>query len=235
MLSRLGANLTGMASPEPQPAPSTAAIPDQARAEAQPVSFGPNCAWLAVKGIPPRAVLYELPVRDPHPSGWADGLHAAQDGMVFVTPTLDQWVLVVCNALPDAGDKQQPDSITPMLKRVSSKLETTVQYFGTQRQVEYQAWAWAEKGRIIRAFAYLGKQAINIIDVGDFTAAELELHLDFTQGSAESSSSMWEKLEHGAPDEKLVMMLAGKWSVDPSTLAHHPEYNGTGWVGYPGW
>ncbi len=182
----------------------------------KPVPFGFKMAWLAIKGVPAEKVAAVVLPRSRRVE-WAEGIKTVYDGwmegVTFVSPAVDGWVFVVSGGLPDAGDTKHPDRITPVIIKLSEKLATTVQYFATHRVSEYHAWALADHGKLIRAYAYVGDEDHVSLDTGKPTTGEQQLKLP----------------TH--PSEEHVMQVAGKWSVDPTTLETRKSDPGPGWLG----
>ncbi|MBO8170903.1 MAG: hypothetical protein H0Z33_03320 [Bacillaceae bacterium] len=179
-----------------------------------PHPFGYKCSWLAIKTSDPKQVIQKLNLGNVREANWSQGLEAAyeMDGEVFVSPVLDEWVLVIGQSLPTAGDEGHPDEITPLIQDLGSQFEE-VHYFSTHRVVEYHAWARVQNGEIVRAYAYLGESGETIWDKGDVTEAEKELDIPGDY-----------------PDEEDVLRLAAKWSVDPA-FEEATYDSGIGWIG----
>lgn len=190
-----------------------------------PVPFGYKIAWLAIPTEETTAVVAALRLRHPRLSPWAKGIEQAYGSRVFVTPAISGWTLAVGRALPFTDDP----SWIPFLVGLSTVLGH-VQYFGTYRNADAYAWAKADNGRIIRAYAYPGGKAP--IDIGDKTEAEIELGLDVLTdvSDEEVAEEYWERDEFASPDEESVMKLAEKWSVNPTQLARY-ESKGLGILG----
>jgi hypothetical protein len=103
--------------------------------------------------------------------------------------------------------------MTPALVRLSKDLATTVQFFSTHRVVEAHSWAFADRGRLIRAFAYVGEQGDTVLNIGNKTPGE-------------------PRLKPGdVPTEETVMQVAAKWSIDPTTFDSQPVQPALGWSG----
>ena len=143
---------------------------------------------------------------------------------MFVTPAVDGWTFVVSNALPDAYDHEW----LPFLAELSKEFGE-VQYFGTHRGVNYQAWARAEGGSIIRAYA---NGEGGLIEIGEKSAEEIALGFNFLgeDATAEDYDAYDERNEDPFPDEQHVVGLAGLWSIDPTGLDRE-ESQGFGVVG----
>ncbi|MES2644409.1 MAG: hypothetical protein V4850_33290 [Myxococcota bacterium] len=184
----------------------------------QPVSFGYKCSWWAIRSESPARVIEALGLREARPVAWPEGVDRAHGGRgdgpaeVFVSPPIDGWVLVV--GAP-ADFEEAIEERLGELARVSAALDTVVQVFGTHRVVEYHAWAWADRGTIVRAFAFEGDV---LVSRGAPTATEVDLEVPL------------ELTEEDAPGEDHVMAVAGGWSLDPQTLDEHAPV-GRGWIG----
>ena len=211
------------------PEPGTAASSDGRLDTTYPVSFGYKMTWLAIHSSDTSAVVAALGLRAVRAVGWAGGIDAAYgDGPigahgVFVTPTVNGWTLVV-GALPDA---YAPEWL-PFLAELS-RVCGEVQYFGTHRGVNYQAWARAVDGQVLRAYA---NGEGGFLDLGPKTAEEVVLGFDFLgeAATAEDYAAYDERDQDPSPDEEHVVKLAGAWSIDPTQLDRE-ESLGFGVVG----
>lgn len=198
----------------------TAASPTPPQPD-EPVSFGYKCAWLAIRAGSPEAVAEALGLEDVRLSGWSDGLDAAYSGQLFVTPPVRGWVLAVSTSLPDCGDERQPDAASPLLARLGERFPE-VQYFATHRVVEFHAFARVVGGRTLRKLAWVGDQGFVAWDEGEPTAEERALGIEHSRRSIEDGA---------APREEEVMAIAGRWSLDPSTLEEQTLPPGLGLLG----
>jgi len=189
-----------------------------------PQGFGPRLVWLAFRGASPEAVARGLQLNEPASSTWADGLKAAYQGRVFVTPPLGDagWVLAASTRFPDPGDKKHPDAATPALVHLS-QLFGEVQYFATYDVLDLHAWARFVKGAPVRKLAYLGADSTYVWADGDPTPEENKLGLVF------AGKPVGDK----GPNEENVFAVAGAWSIDPSTLQTRNLPPSLGVVGSP--
>jgi len=193
-------------SPETPRAPA----PDVAPVDDRPVSFGPKCLWIAVRGATPAAVARALQLDNVAPSTWATGVRSAYGGRVFVTPPLGSgWVLAASVGFPDTGDALHADETTPFLERLAP-LFPEVQFFATHSVIQWHAWARYVNGTAVRKFSFLGEDGTFIWDQGAPTPEEQKLGLVFKRVAAKEDDPL--------PLERNVMALAGLWSVDPSKL-----------------
>jgi hypothetical protein len=196
-----------------------------------PVPFGYQCQWLAVRSDATRAVADAVFLRNEKNCTWSDGIAAAYGSKLFVSPPVDGWTFVVGNCLPDCGRPDGPDWVpdrcTPWLVHLSRQFGE-VQYFGSQRVVEYHAWAKACGGRIIRAYSYLGEQGCTIWNRGDLTAEEATLGFTPPPENLSEEEAVFAEV---VPDEEAVMQIAGIWSINPQTLESYGSTSGLGSVG----
>jgi hypothetical protein len=105
-----------------------------------PVSFGPKMAWLALDTTDTKAAATALGLQGARDATWAEGIEAAHQGSVFVTPPLADWTLAAGTALfpLDRADAL----VKPLLERLSRQFGDA-QFFCTHRDVELYVWARA--------------------------------------------------------------------------------------------
>ena len=103
------------------------------------------------------------------------------------------------------------------MKRLSDRFGEAY-YFGTHRIVEYQAWAIAKMGQMIRGFAYVGESGEFPLNVGERTADEIELNI----GTEDLNL---------CPDEEHVLELASRWVFDPRRIENCAGADGPGLAG----
>ena len=168
--------------------------------------------WLAVRSGNPHLVQAALGLHNPTPCSWEEGLSAAHDQKLFISPPVRGWVLVMGTNLPEPSD--DVDKCFRFILDLSRKLGQ-VQFFSLNRPVNHHAWVQADQGSVRRAYAWAGKTVWN---QGALTRAELELGLKcFAYGDGE------ERLDFGRPDPaalntERLPILAARWSVDPTSI-----------------
>ncbi|MBI1842013.1 MAG: hypothetical protein HYR88_14330 [Verrucomicrobia bacterium] len=168
--------------------------------------------WLAIRGSNPATIQAALGLRNPKPCSWEEGMHWALDHRLFISPSVNGWILVMGSDLPDPAD--DPDRSYHFLTRMSRELGE-VQFFSMNRMFSHHAWVMLERGRVRRAYAHAGETLWN---EGEATEAEKGLRIityDYCQAPAKSFFSHIDPL--GAATEK-VAALAARWSVDPTTV-----------------
>ncbi len=187
----------------------------------RPMSFGYKCVWIAVREATPIHVAESLGLTGLAPVAWADGVDAAYDGRVFVTPPFDGWVLAASTKFPDSGGGDHPDHATPFIEALSQRCGE-VQYFGTHRVVEWHAWARAVKGTFLRKFSYVGERGEVLWNDGEPTDVERELRVGVDPDGSE---------ERPFPDEEHVLATAARWGLGPGTLDDRDDAPRLGYEG----
>lgn len=198
--------------------------------------FGWRISWIAVKGAQASAIASELQLVRIQPSAWEEGIQEAGKTGFFITPMISDWALIVGLTLPDASD----EDTLPLVVRLS-EVYGSAQYFGNHRVTDYYAWARAENGRLIRAYAYLGEQGTVLWDRGELTKEEVELKHAFDGPEAiyqDQGKSVLEIMQAAKdnprryPDENDVFSIAGLWSIDPTRIEDYEISQSTGLLGY---
>jgi hypothetical protein len=178
-----------------------------------PVSFGYKASWIAVPAGDAAAIADAMGLTNVQRCSWNDGIaRGCNHEGVFITPAIGKWMLSV-GSHGDISHK----TFAPYLTMLSERFGEAY-YFGTHRVVGYQAWAKAVKGKIVRAFGYLGERGEFLINVGERTAEEIEIDAGLED-------------EEAPPDEETVLDLASKWVLDPRELDAYEGAEGPGWFG----
>ena len=174
--------------------------------------FDLPCRWLAVRSTNPFLVQAALGLHNPSPCSWEEGVNAAHEQKLFVSPPVAGWILVMGSSLPEPCD--DADRAYFLVLELSRKLGQ-VQFFSLNRVVNHHAWIQAEQGQILRAYVWAGKTLWN---QGRMTRAELDLGLrcyDYEESV--------ERIDFGraAPtsvNTEKVPLLAGRWSFNPTAV-----------------
>ncbi|MEV0717276.1 hypothetical protein [Asanoa sp. NPDC050611] len=177
------------------------------------VGFGRKQAWLAIRGRDAGAVVDALGLRDLGPAPWREGVDLAHltDDRLAITPPLPgardgNWILV-------AGRRLFTIPSTVEAVALSVALATEVQFFATHRVGEQHRWVRAVDGVLVRAFDFVGETGHVTEWRGDPDDAERSL------GIPEAASDA-DDLLVGEDD---VARLAGRWSIDPTSLDGRPS------------
>jgi len=174
--------------------------------------FNVPSRWIAVRSGNPQLVQAALGLNNPTPCSWEEGLTAAHEHKLFISPAIRGWVLVLGSNLPEPGD--DVDRCFRFLTELSRKLGQ-VQFFSLNRAVNHHAWVQVEFGRIQRAYAWAGRTLWN---QGAATRAEIDLGMKcHAYGEGE------ERVDFGRPDPaalntERLPLLASRWSLDPTSI-----------------
>lgn len=168
--------------------------------------------WLAVRSTNPMAVQAALGLRKATPCSWEEGLSGAHEQRLFISPPISGWTLVMGSSLPDPSD--DVDRSFHFLLDLSAKLGH-VQFFSLNRAVHHHAWVRTDFGQVQRAYAWAGKTLWN---QGRKTASEVDLGLKcFDYGEPPLLLDFTES-DPAALNTERVLMLAARWSLDPSGI-----------------
>ncbi|WP_158851856.1 hypothetical protein [Saccharothrix deserti] len=170
------------------------------------VPFGYKCLWLAVAAPDAATVADALGLIRRKRATWSHGVDLAYGGSVFVAPPIGPWVLVPGRGLPEAAGPGFLDWVAGLSTRLGH-----VQFFQTHRVTGTCAWVLASGGRVSRAYHFDGAGVP--LFVGGVTPDETALAVGTTPESPDDEA-WWDTV----PGEDDVMALAGRWSVDPTSI-----------------
>ena len=190
--------------------------------------FGFKNIWFAVKSTDPIQVAYALGITSPQEIGWHEGVEAAYQTSVFITPPIDGWILAVGWGLWTNG---ATDDVQMELTRRMSEEFGEAQFFGTHRITEAHCWIKAVAGKVVRAYSYVGEQGENLIVEGEPTEVERNWNLFNSFSDEAKNDDYWERTI--CPGEDHVMKVAAAWSIDPSELSARENIPERGLLGIP--
>lgn len=187
----------------------------------RPCPFGPDMAWIAVKGANPLEVAQMLGLEELLPSNWDCGIgtvydHALGPGRVFVSPPYEGWVFAVSASLPLPQGAGFVDKFTALQQGLANRYPE-VQAFAAFPDLDLFSWAKATDGKIQRSFAI--SDAGIILSRGRPTREERALGLKLYElrgVKGRRGDAGGELLMH--PTAEHVMRLAGQWSHNPTLL-----------------
>lgn len=179
---------------------------EKAPSKNDPQPFGSQTCWIAIHAKHMKEVAEILEIEEAHSCDWQSGLAAStqNDGSVFITPPIGEWVLVIGRSILKKVGLDYPIDGFKWIKEVSEQFGL-VYYFCTHQKAQYQAWVKADRGEVERAYAYSGKENEVFWEWGDMTNTESALlrSLEAVYGNQ-------------VIDEAVVLALAAKWTVDTS-------------------
>ncbi len=196
-----------------------------------PVRFGTQMAWVAVDSTDTRDVAAALGLREVRAATWADGIKAAYQSSVFVTPPLGDWTLAVGTAFfpPD-----RPEPFVKLLLEPLSARFGEAQYFCTHRDIELHLWARARNAQVVRGFGWLGQKRLTLWDEGKPTRAERDLRIQPADDRIAAAPGAG-RTDVTVPSEEAVTRLASLWSIDPTSLDYLMSEPATGLLGTAAW
>lgn len=81
----------------------------------------------------------------------------------------------------------------------------------------------SNKGKIVRAYCFLGESGENLIVEGEPTDFEKEYKLINTLSKEAQNDKYFEREDLFYPDEEFVMKVAENWSINPQTLEERKD------------
>ena len=168
----------------------------------------PPTTWLVVRGRSLGEIQSALRLHNSKPCPCAEGLRGSQ--AIFIAPPSGRWTLVTGSGLPEPGE--DIDLCFRFIQRLSRKLGT-IQYFNSNRMQNHHAWVWCERGRVIRAYAWIGHTAWN---QGLETSAERDLGLRCLPYLATADRGFAD--DFAAANTEKVSLLAARWGADPAAI-----------------
>jgi hypothetical protein len=182
--------------------------------------FSYKTSWLAVRDRTPDEVADALELHDRDVLDWATGTDRAYDYGVYVAAPLRGWTLAHGRLQVPAGFDATEPPFADWLRALSRSLGE-VQFFANERVVDYHAWARALDGEVLRAYCFVGERGEVPLFLGDRTADEVELGIgtrSMEPGWEHWSDEEWTAWYATKPSESNVMAMAGRWSIDPTTI-----------------
>ena len=174
--------------------------------------FALPCRWLAVRSTQPSAVQAALGLQKATPCSWEEGLNAAHEQKLFISPPIGGWILVMGSNLPDPAE--DVDQAFRFILSLSRKLGH-VQFFSFNRALHHHAWVRADGGQVQRAYAWAGRTVWN---QGPKTRAEIDLRLSCFEYAEPPDSLSFGEIDPAAQNTEQILILASCWSLDPSAV-----------------
>ena len=181
--------------------------------------------WLAVRSADLHLVQAALGLRNPRPCSWEEGLTRSQDNKLYLSPPVNGWILVMGGGLPDPAD--DVDKCFRFILELSRQIGQ-VQFFSLNRIVSHHAWALADQGRVVRAYAWAGRTVWN---QGKPTGAERRLRLRCFDYGELPVRKDFTTMDPVAANTEKVPLLAARWSIDTMTVDARALREGRGIAG----
>ena len=161
-------------------------------------------SWLAIRAANPEAVQSALGLGRSTPCSWSEGMTGEHE--FFVSPRVNGWVIVTGLAIPTPDN--DVDECFHFLISLSRKLGH-VQFFYSEKFLQYHAWARLDEGCVTRAYAWTGE---TVWYQGAKTIPETELGVKcFGYGEFCPPNIARKNAEK-------VSQLAARWNFDPAAV-----------------
>jgi hypothetical protein len=184
----------------------------------------PGC-WLAIKSRSVSAVQAAFGLHNAKRCSCLQGLSGEEK--LFIAPPVRGWIVVTGSGLPEPSD--DVDSCFRFVLDLSRRLGH-VQFFSVSRVLQHHAWVQADKGRVVRAYAWAGR---TLWQQGRRTPAERELDLkcfDYTEAATRDGFGSSDSI---ALNVDKLPLLAARWSLDPARIDERFLEHATGVAGDP--
>ncbi len=180
--------------------------------------------WLVVKSRNSEDVARSIGLLDLQTCSSASGLSEADPDQIFVSPSVNGWVVVFGEGLPDPDT--DIDECFKFLVNMSDRLGH-LQYFHGNQALGHHAWVKLIERQVVRAYAWVGETAWN---QGSITIAEKKSGMRAFDYFEEDSDSYinWETVRRNVEQ---LPLLASIWSIDPVVLLDASIRVKPGWIG----
>lgn len=200
----------------------------------RPHPFGYKMSWLAIRTTDTQAVVNALDVESPELSNWRSGIGTVycddfSESHIFISPPVEGWTFVVGLALPHPLGRNFADKSTELLLGLGARFPE-VQYYFTYPLIDFFAWARIVDGKLTRAFA-MGDEG-TLWNKGRTSREEMSLGLKLFElrgVRGRRGEAGGEIMLH--PTEEHVLLLASKWSLDPTRIDQRRTDPGLGYMG----
>ena len=191
--------------------------PDIVSNSNQVISFGYKMGWFAIKTSNRKRLLELLKLKNQTDCSWFVGLNDAKKNILYVTPQIGEWILICGEKFLNAVDEKQNKIIKDILIKFSDEFGE-VNFFATNRIIEYHCWIKAVDNIIVREYSYLGEKGTNLFVNGTETNIEKNYNLINTFTHDFRASYQNDLSDKNIPNEEIVMQIAENWSIDPTKI-----------------
>jgi hypothetical protein len=185
-----------------------------------PAAFGSGLAWIAISADDIADVRRTLAVASARPCNWQTGIGVVQscpptEGLLFISPPVDGWVMVAGRALPAPHDERTSNTFAMLMDHLARHFDR-VQYFEARSEAGVFAWVAYQEQRLLRAFAFAEDHAC--WNRGRVTTEEKQIAPELFQLRQVAAAHAADGSDRPTPTEAHVFALAHRWSLDPSTF-----------------
>lgn len=168
--------------------------------------------WLAIKSRKIEAVERALDVKRMEVCAWSEGMDRAEDGILFIAPPVNDWILVYGAVHPEPGE--DVDACFKFLSDLSAKIGQ-VQYFQRDPVLSQHAWVKVNYGKVIRAYAWAGETLWN---QGRPTPVEAQAGVHCLNYGDNPSRDFFSVPDSIMANVEKVSLIASRWSLDPAAI-----------------
>lgn len=192
----------------------------------KPIDFGIKTVWIALKANSSEEVAKYLEFTKQNSVDWIEGTIRAYEGEIFITPPLDEWILIHGMGLPSPDSKFGNHESVELLNFLSNKYGE-VFLFGNHRVSSVAFWSKSKNGILNRLYVVADGIGESI---GEPSKLELKWNLiDLTPGVEAPNEDEWDGYLYPGEDE--VIEMAKFWSINPMDISKLQNVEGKGIVG----
>lgn len=191
-----------------------------------PIDFGIKTVWIAIQGSSTEVVAEYLNLNSRKSVNWVEGTIRAYEGEIFITPKLDNWILIHGFGLPTPDSKFGNQECVKLLNTLSNKFGEAY-IFGNHRVSSVAFWCKSINGKLERLYVVADGTGETI---GNPSKLEKEWNLvDLTPGVIPPNEEDWDKYLYPGEDE--VIEMAKYWSINPLEISKLENVEGQGIIG----
>ncbi len=193
--------------------------------------FGSRLSWLAIKTSGHKQVVthlnrYHQPVWE---TNWEKGVEGAYHHFCFVTPPINNWVLVLNPNLAHITTAAGQETLSQL-----SKTFGETHFYACHRSPAYCAFGKFMNGQMLRGFS--SAEGVIQLNAGEMTAIEhrivAEQHRVHTENPEYLADLYASKGLHALLNESSLNIIAGVWSVDPTVIYNYEATTSSAALGY---
>lgn len=184
------------------------------------IPYPPPARWVAVRSSNTLLLKALLRVEADPPIAWSEALSRSRETKLFVSPSVENWTLVIGNALPDPVE--DIDRCYHFLTSLSREIGE-VQFFAMDRVLNFHTWARLRDGRVVRGYSWSADVRWN---EGRITMDERLLGLRARPYAEPPEPVAYGEVSPEQTNTERILLLARRWSLDPvaaSEIIIHQE------------
>lgn len=176
------------------------------------LAFPIPARWIAIRGAN-TALVRDALGEVASAASWADALSRSGERSLFVSGPVDGWTLVIGGQLPDPVS--DIDATYRFLADLSREVGD-VQFYSSDRVLNFHAWARLRDGRVTRGYAWAGDTLWN---EGRMTLDERLLGLRSRDYGSDLPLPRYGETSAEQTNTERVPLLARRWGIDFATAS----------------